>query len=81
MVCIYNSVFYAEAADSRIIQEDNAGAKIGERISPDRESLATSQSYEKLFRFSGALKMKMLPCLLGRDEIFLLVIKSWSKRI
>lgn len=34
MVCIYNGVFCAEAADSRIIQEGNAGAKIGERISP-----------------------------------------------
>lgn len=77
--CIYNSVFCAEAADSRKIQEDNASTKIGESVQTD--SYSTSQYYEKLFRFSGVLEMKMLPCFLGGDGIFLLVIKSWSKRI
>lgn len=79
MVCIYNSVFCVEVAVSRKIQEDNAGAKIGESVQTD--SFSTSQTYEKLFRHSGVLKMNMLPCLLGRDGIFLLVIKSRSKRI
>lgn len=47
-----------------------------EKESVQTESLSTSQSCEKLFRFSGVVKTKMLPCLLGRDEVFLLVIKS-----
>lgn len=74
--CAYISVFCAEAADSRIIQEDNAGAKIGERISPERISLRLLNFIKNLFKFSWVLKMKMLPCLLGRDETFLLMIKS-----
>lgn len=74
--CAYISVFCSEAADSRIIQEDNAGAKTGER-NQSRENFSLLLNFIKnLFKFSVVLKMKILPCLLGRDETFLLLIKS-----
>lgn len=51
-----------------------------EKESVQTECLSTSQSYEKLFRSSRVLKTKMLPCLLGRDEVFLPVIKKLEQK-